>query len=380
VTRIDWFALAFVAFTGFVGFRKGLIASALSVAGIIAGAVIGARLAPHVLEEGAASPYTPLVGLAGAAIGAVVLEMVGTVAGSRLRSRLRQPTLQTIDTASGLVLGAAAGFAVVWVLGAVALQYPGQTEFRQGAQRSLVIQRLNELVPSARLMRALARVDPFPAITGPAAPVGPPDPRLLAEPEVRQAAPSVLRVLGTACGLGVSGSGWVAGPGLIVTAAHVVAGQHDTTVEPAGGVPRLDAQVVEFDRTNDVAVLRVQGLEATPLPLAAPRQGAPVAVLGYPESGGFRATPGRIGRTTPVLARDAYGKGPVTRTITSVRADVRRGNSGGPAVDARGRVQTTIFASRHGGDVGFGTPPEVVRRALARARESGTVPTGDCAG
>jgi uncharacterized membrane protein required for colicin V production len=378
LTRVDWFAFGFVALTGLIGLRKGLIASALSVTGIVAGALIGARLAPHVLDEGASSPYTPLVGLAGAAIGAVLLEMVGTVVGGRLRNRLRRPTLRTVDTAGGLVLGAAAGFAVVWVVGAVALQYPGRTDLRQGAQRSLVLQRLNELVPPARLMRALARVDPFPAITGPGAPVGPPDPQLLADPDVRRAVPSVVRVLGSACGLGVSGSGWVGAPGLVVTAAHVVAGQRDTTVEPAAG-PALDAEPVHFDRKNDIAVLHVPGLDSAPLALAAPRKGAAVAILGFPERGGFDATPGRIGLTRPVLARDAYGQGPVSRTITSIRAQVRHGNSGGPAVDGNGRVQTTIFASRPGGELGFGVPSEIVRRALAWARAGRPVSTGGCA-
>jgi uncharacterized membrane protein required for colicin V production len=378
VTRVDVLALVFVALAAFVGFRKGLIASALSLVGIVVGAVVGARLAPYLLAQGSSSPYTPLVGLAGAAVGAVLLETVGTVGGSLARRRLGRPTLQTADTAGGLVLGAAAGFVVVWVVGAVALHFPGQTDLRRGAQSSIVLQRLNELVPPRRLMRALDRVDPFPTIVGPDAPVDPPDPRVAARPGVRQAAPSVLRVIGTACGLGVSGSGWVGGTELVVTAAHVVAGQTDTTVEPAGGVPRLTAQAVYFDRRNDVAILRVPGLDAAPLEVAAPESGASVAILGFPESGAFTVTPARIGSTATVLARDAYGRGPVARTITSLRGRVRHGNSGGPAVDARGRVQTTVFAARPGGEVGYGIPATIIRRAIAGAHSP--VSTGDCAG
>jgi len=348
------------------------------VAGIVVGAVIGARLAPHLLAEGSESPYTPLVGLAGAAVGAVLLETLGTIAGSVLRRKVEVGPARAFDSAAGLILGAAAGIAVVWVLGSVALQFPGKPGLRESVQRSAVLQGLNDLVPPAKLMRALARVDPFPAITGPSAPVAAPDPRVLADPSVRQASPSVLKVLGTACGLGVSGSGWVAAPELVVTAAHVVAGQHDTTVEPVGGVPRLRAQAVYIDRRNDVAVLRVHGLDASPLPLAKAELGVPVAILGFPESGPFTATAGRIGRTQPVLARDSYGNGPVTRTITSIRGQVRHGNSGGPAIDAEGRVQATIFAARPGGDVGYGVPAEIVRRALARS--AGRVSSGDCAG
>ena len=378
MTRVDWFALLFIALAAFFGYRKGLISSALSVAGIVVGAVIGARLAPHLLAEGSESPYTPLVGLAGAAVGAVLLETLGTIAGSVLRRKVEVGPARAFDSAAGLILGAAAGIAVVWVLGSVALQFPGKPGLRESVQRSAVLQGLNDLVPPAKLMRALARVDPFPAITGPSAPVAAPDPRVLADPSVRQASPSVLKVLGTACGLGVSGSGWVAAPELVVTAAHVVVGQHDTTVEPVGGVPRLRAQAVYIDRRNDVAVLRVHGLDASPLPLAKAELGVPVAILGFPESGPFTATAGRIGRTQPVLARDSYGNGPVTRTITSIRGQVRHGNSGGPAIDAEGRVQATIFAARPGGDVGYGVPAEIVRRALARS--AGRVSSGDCAG
>ena len=378
MTRVDWFALLFIALAAFFGYRKGLISSALSVAGIVVGAVIGARLAPHLLAEGSESPYTPLVGLAGAAVGAVLLETLGTIAGSVLRRKVEVGPARAFDSAAGLILGAAAGIAVVWVLGSVALQFPGKPGLRKSVQRSALLQGLNDLVPPAKLMRALARVDPFPAITGPSAPVAAPDPRVLADPSVRQASPSVLKVLGTACGLGVSGSGWVAAPELVVTAAHVVAGQDDTTVEPVGGVPRLRAQAVYIDRRNDVAVLRVHGLDASPLPLAKAELGVPVAILGFPESGPFTATAGRIGRTQPVLARDSYGNGPVTRTITSIRGQVRHGNSGGPAIDAEGRVQATIFAARPGGDVGYGVPAEIVRRALARS--AGRVSSGDCAG
>jgi S1-C subfamily serine protease len=379
VTRVDLLALVFVALAAFIGFRKGLIASALSLLGIVVGAIVGARAAPYLLAQGSSSPYTPLVGLAGAAIGAVLLETMGTVGGALARRRLRTSTLQTVDTAGGLVLGALAGFVVVWVVGAVALHFPGQTDLRHGAQASIVLQRLNELVPPRRLMRALDRVDPFPTIVGPDAPVDPPDPHVLTRPGVRQAAPSVLRVIGTACGLGVSGSGWVGGTELVVTAAHVVAGQTDTTVEPAGGVPRLRAHAVYFDRRNDVAVLRVPGLDAAPLQVTAPQPGASVAILGFPETGPFKITAGRIGRTATVLARDAYGRGPVARTITSIRGRVSHGNSGGPAVDVRGRVQTTVFAARPGGEVGYGIPGSVVRRALAGvALES--VSTGECAG
>jgi S1-C subfamily serine protease len=239
-----------------------------------------------------------------------------------------------------------------------------------------LLQRLNKFIPPTEVLNALARIDPFPAITGPSATVAPPDPRLARAVGVRRAAPSVVRVLGMACGVGVEGTGWVARPNLIVTAAHVVAGQSDTVVELQSG-GRLPADVVAFDPRNDVAVLRVRELGLRALTLVSASPGTPVAVLGFPENGPFTATPARIGHTSTVLAEDAYGAGPVTRRITSLRGSVRHGDSGAPAVDAHGAVQTTIFAARLRSAGGFGVPADVVRADLDAAGQP--VSTGDCA-
>jgi S1-C subfamily serine protease len=378
LTRLDWIVLGFALLTGLLGARRGFLGTALSAVGVVVGALLGARLAPHLLSDGASSPYTPLVALLAAGAFAVLFEAAGATVGGRLHGALRLRPLQGADSVGGFVLGTAMGLVLAWVFGAVALQFPGQTRLRQEAQRSEVLQRLNEIAPPARALRALARVDPFPSIVGPLAPVEPPSPQVLRTPGVRTAAPSVVRVLGTACGLAVSGSGWVAAPGLVVTNAHVVAGQEDTTVQ-GPGTSRLDADAVAFDATNDVAVLRVRGLGARPLRLAEPGSGDSVAILGYPENGPFRATPGRIGPTVTVLTRDALGRETVARRITTFRGRVRKGNSGGPAVNARGEVETTVFASRRGGsDGGFGVPSDFVRKALSRAREP--VSTGGCAG
>ena len=378
MTLVDWLAVAFVAVLALGGARTGLLAGALSLAGIVVGAVVGARLAPHLLSGGAESRYTPLVALAGALVLAVLLEGVGRLAGGALRSGLRFSPLRALDSLGGLALGAATALAIVWVLGAVALQLPGQTELRRGAQRSLVLRELNEAVPPSEVLNALARVDPLPRIVGPLARVDPPDPRILGAPGVRKARPSVVRVFGTACGLGVAGSGWVAAPNLVVTAAHVVAGQDDTLVEQPRSTASLRAQAVSFDSRNDLAVLRVPALTAPPLRLAETTAGDPVAILGYPENGPFAAVPGRVGRTSTVLTKDAYGDGPVIRTITTLAGRVRHGNSGGPVVDANGDVEGTTFAARAGGGGGYAVPAEIVRAALARAR--GPVSTGDCAG
>ena len=378
MTGLDWLVLGFAALLAFRGAQQGFVAGVVSLLGFVAGAVVGGRLASDVLASGSHSRYAPLIALGGGLLLVVLFQALGLRLGLSLRSEiLRIPPLRSLDTAGGLLLGAATGLFLAWVLGVVALQLPGQAYLRREVQRSFVLRHLNAVLPPSTLLQALARFDPFPALGGPLAEVPPPNPQVLRVPGVRAAAPSVVRILGTACGLGIEGSGWVAAPGLVVTAAHVVAGEHDTVVSPFGSTSKLAAHAIGFDATNDIAVLHVPGLGRRPLPLIDAQPGASVAVLGYPEDGPFDATPARIGVTTFALMTDAYGHGPVNRDVTTLRGTLRHGNSGGPAVDRNGAVETTVFAARVGGGGGFGVASSAVRSDLASAK--GPVSTGPCA-
>ena len=366
MTRVDWIALAIAGLSALSGLKRGLIATALSLAGLAAGAVLGARLAPHFLNNGASSPYTPLVGLGGAVVGAILMQSVASMLGSVARGALAViPPLRMLDSLGGLAAGAALGLALVWVAGAVLLQLPGQTKLRAEVQRSVILQRLNMIAPPSTILRAFARVDPFPAIAGPAPPSVPPDTRILSSASVKSARASVEKITAIACGLGVEGSGWYVGPTIVVTAAHVVAGAH------AIKVGSMSARALVVDRKQDVAVLRVQQLgTGPPLRLVDPHPGDPVAILGYPENGPFDARPGRIGATADVLV------GGRLREVTALSGLVRHGNSGGPAVNARGEVEAMVFAARIGSRGGYGVPAAPIRAALARAKRP--VSTGSC--
>jgi hypothetical protein len=376
---LDWIIVAFTALMGVWGFSQGLIMGALSLAGFAGGAFLGSRLGPLLLEEGSQSPYAPLFALLGALMVGGVLASMLEVLGFQLRRRLPE-RLGLLDGLGGGVLVACLGLFLAWVLGAVALQTPGARELREPIQRSAILKELNTVLPpSGPILQALARFDPFPAIRGPSANVPRPNAAIARDPDVRAARPSVVKVLGTACGLGVQGSGWVAGDGLVVTNAHVVAGQDDTTVQP-GGRESVDADAVWFDRRNDLAILRapgISGIRALRMNAGA-EVGAETAVLGFPEDGPYDVRPARLGPTSTVITQDAYGSGPVQRSITAVRGLVRHGNSGGPVVDGDGRVVTTIFAAAtNRGRTGYGVPDSVVRDALRRA--GGPVETGPCA-
>ena len=167
----------------------------------------------------------------------------------------------------------------------------------------------------------------------------------------------------------------------MVTNAHVVAGELDTTVQSLGTGPQLSAQAIWFDAKNDLAILYVPGLTAPPLQLVTKTEkGTSGAVIGYPLNGPLDIQPARIGSTSTVVSDDIYGGGPITRRMTTFRGMVRHGNSGGPIVDEAGRVRTTVFAAKSDSDNtrGYGVPGEQIAEALGQADVNIPVTTGGC--
>ena len=299
MTTLDWLILLFVLTLGLFGLRQGFIVGVLSFGGFAIGAFIGTRLGPLLLPQGSASPYAPAFGLVGALLAGAILATGLEGVGWRLRrTTLLVPGVGLLDRTLGALLSAAVGLGVVWIVAAVAAQIPTATQLRADIQRSVILGELNVLLPpSGPILNALARLDPIPSLPGPLPALTAPPPRVAHDPAVLAASRSVVRVLGTACGLAIEGSGWVARPEEVLTNAHVVAGESDTTVEVEGRPPGLAAQAIAFDPTYDLAVLRVPGLDLPTLSLAPnPAAGTAGAILGYPENGPFDVQSGRIGR------------------------------------------------------------------------------------
>src|ERR671930_435089 len=167
MTALDWIAVGIVLLGALGGAVQGFVWSALSLAGLVTGAVLGGHLAPLLLSGGSSSPYAPVIAVVGAATFAIAFEAVGSAVGGALRGRDNRRILHGLDSAAGGVAGALVGLVAVWVLGAMALQLPGQAQLRQAVQRSELLQRLNAIVPPRTLLNALGRIDPFQSIAGP---------------------------------------------------------------------------------------------------------------------------------------------------------------------------------------------------------------------
>ena len=380
MTVLDWAILAFTFALALWGYRQGLIVGALTLLGFSAGAFLGSRVGPLLLSKGSHSPYAPLCAALGALlIGALMAVTVESFALGLREKLVRRPFLNAADGAGGAALIASVALGLAWVFGAVLLHAPATARLRADIQQSVILRSLNDVLPpSGPLLNALDRVDPAPTVLGPAAPVAAPDAKIASDPDVLNAGDSVVRVLSTACGLGIEGSGWAVEPEIVVTNAHVIAGSDDTTVTTQDGV-ELDATPIYYEPRRDLALLRV-GAALPPLPISSSRrEGEDGAVLGYPENGPYALAPARIGETRETVSEDSYGNGPVERTIVAMSGSVRSGNSGGPLVDPGGNVVGTVFAATTSGPRGgFAIPAEQVREALKRTEDEAS--TGACTG
>jgi S1-C subfamily serine protease len=173
------------------------------------------------------------------------------------------------------------------------------------------------------------------------------------------------------------GTGWVVGDDLVATNAHVVAGQGDTQVI-AGDGRVLSARAVYVDGDADVALMRVADLGLPALPLGdAPSTGQTVVLMGFPGGGALTAQTATAAAPRTVLAHDAYGRGRQARSVVVTRGSLGPGSSGGPVVDALGRVRAMIFGGSPDGESGAAVPPGPIRAGL----RSSLVPvsTGPCA-
>ncbi|MDQ3107605.1 MAG: trypsin-like peptidase domain-containing protein, partial [Actinomycetota bacterium] len=164
------------------------------------------------------------------------------------------------------------------------------------------------------------------------------------DPEVQATvSASTVKVMGEACDRIQEGSGFVISENLVVTNAHVVAGEDEVDVVRPDG-KRLRAEVTVFDAQRDLAVLRVDKLGLPSLGRANAEAGETGAVFGHP--GGqeiVRAAPARISDEVTAEGEGIYGD-PTRRQVFILAANLRPGDSGGPLVDGEGKVVGVAFA------------------------------------
>src|SRR5919197_1451965 len=201
MTSLDWIIVALTLAAAFAGYAQGFVVGAATLVGFAGGLFLGGRLGGVLIPSGSESPYAPLFALVGALLGGLILGSLMETLGHGVKRRLRIPGVGFVDGLGGALLSGAVALGLAWLAGAVALQTPGAVAFRDEIQRSSILKRLNDaLPPSAPVLNALARFDPFPRIDGPSAGVPAPRAAIARDPQVRAAGASVVKIQGSACG------------------------------------------------------------------------------------------------------------------------------------------------------------------------------------
>ncbi|TWJ10586.1 colicin V production protein [Stackebrandtia albiflava] len=338
------------------GHRQGFIVGALSFAGFFGAALIGVRLAPVIVELSREPLARVILALATVFGLALFGQWLASLIGVRLRRGITGKVARRLDEAGGTLVSILAVLLVAWMV-AAPLASSGIPGVAAAVRNSAIVVAVDENMPAPvrgvyEALRDSVDTNGFPDVFAgldptEVQPVDPPDPELAASPVVREAQVSVLKVMGEApqCDRHIEGSSFVYDDELVMTNAHVVAGTDSVAVATAQGA--MAAEVVVYDPQRDLAVLRVPGLEAPPMPLleTAAEPGEDTIVLGYPQGGPYTATPSRIREMRDVTGPNIYGTADVTREVYSLRATVVSGNSGGPLLSAAGEVYGVIFAA-----------------------------------
>ncbi len=353
MTALDGALAALVLLALIAGFRVGLIARIAGWAGLTAGALATWWAAPRLLGVlPTTEPHGRFLAVLG--LGLLLLTLFsaafGRIGGRLTRWLRRWVVLDVVDRLAGAVTGVLVLALLVWILAPVAAFVPGglARQVRSSAAIAAVVEYAPPPPDAVGLLRRAVDLSGFPLVLDvlEAAPsVGSPPTDLdLAAPSTQRAAASVVRVVSQGCDRRSSGTGFVLHGDLVVTNAHVVAGAEAILVHPPNGAA-LDAEVVAFDAERDLALLAVEDLALPALTRAAASLPSPAVVIGHP--GGQqtqRVAPVRIDRSREAIGRDVFDDRPAARRILVLAADLERGDSGAPVIDADGRVVGVVFA------------------------------------
>jgi S1-C subfamily serine protease len=354
---LDLILIGLAAAFAVAGYRQGFIIGALGLGGFLGGAALGAIFSPHIARAVANSTsQQALVAIIVVFLAAVTGQLIASMIGTAMSSRLTWRPAALADSAGGALVSVVSVLLIAWFIGSAVANAPFPAVVRQ-VNRSTVLKWVDTMMPQSthtmfsNFRQLLAR-GPYTQVFGAlgaegALSVPPPSKRVLNSRALVRDRHSIVKIVGNApsCNESLEGSGFVYAPGYVLTNAHVVAA---VTYSPmvTDGRFRGRAQVVLFDPQRDVAILHVPALRARPLRFAFhASSGVDAIVAGYPQNDPFTAVPARIGSELRANAPNIYSTANVTREIYSLRAQVRPGNSGGPLLAANGNVYGVVFAA-----------------------------------
>ncbi|MFF4711601.1 MarP family serine protease [Streptomyces eurythermus] len=371
------------------GYRRGLVAGCVSLAGFAGGAAVGMRLLPWATGQVRGSAAVTALAAVTLLVPAVLGHGLAGRSARRLRGRMDRGPLRVADGVGGAAVKTVAVLVAAWVAAGVLGAAPAPAlaaEVRDSTLLGVVRQRMPEATPAwfARATSALSEAG-LPRVSGPlgsepAARAARPESDGVPEAAARAARRGTVKIEGFAGAEGREGSGFVYASRRVLTNAHVVAGIDRPSVRVGGAGRSYPARVVLFDPGRDVAVLYVPGLRAQALRFAPDAgRGDRAVVAGYPEDRGLDLRAATVSDRVRAIGPDIYDERTTTREVYAIRSEVLPGNSGGPLLTPDGRVLGMIFA-RSSSDSGTGyvlTSAELTGDARRAATATARVDTGE---
>jgi len=368
------------------GWRLGFTTRALSWIGLAGGLVLGVRLLPWVLDHLQGAPHGELIVTALAVVlaAAVLGQTIGLALGLRFAPRPRSGLMVRADRTLGAVAGLVGACALIWLmlpLVAATNGWPAQLTAHSRLARAFA-EDLPTAPDASKMVETLVGPSRFPAVIedlNPAAgQVPPPASSGLSAATQASVTRSVVKIEGISCQRILDGSGFVVGNGLVVTNAHVVAGEPTTHVVRDDGA-RLSATVVAYDPERDLALLAVPRLGRPALTLATPAAGQRGGVFGHPGGAPLRVAPFLVQRRITATSKDIYGDNQVSRQVLELAAALAPGDSGSAVVDSQGLVVGVAFAvSTDQANLAYALSSAELTTELAQPHAR-AVSTGSCA-
>jgi S1-C subfamily serine protease len=387
VSLVDLILLVLVIGAAIQGLRIGALAQLLTFGGFWLGLGLGIVLVVAFMASIRPGPFKVALTLIVVLGMATAFGVGGRILGSWSGATVRRLHLGSVDHVLGVVVAVVAALLSAWLVANVLAQSRA-TWLTSQIQRSDVLKTVDGILPP--VPSAVAEVSSFlssqgfppvfvqlsPPLDAPAAPPSAQAANALAAPALA----STVKVIGPACGFTQEGTGFVVGPHLVLTNAHVVAGETSPSIAVGGST--YPATAVLFDPSLDLAVLRT-GAPLGPALSLAPGQaarGASAAMVGYPNNGAESVQPAGIAGALAAEGRDIYNRGLVVRNVYEVNAPVQPGNSGSPLVGIDGQVVGVVFSrSTANGNVGYAlASPALIPRVEQVVHRTSAVSTGGC--
>jgi S1-C subfamily serine protease len=394
LASVDWVDLLIIGLmllAAVHGLRLGALVQLLTFGGFFLGFLLGTVIWVPLLSSGHPDDVTRSVLVVSLVLfTACALGYAGRVIGTWSNVTVRRHHLGNVDAVLGVGVAVLAVLLSVWIVAAVILSPNSRfTSLGAAVNRSDILHSIDGVLPPPSIFNDLQSFlndqgfpQVFSTLTPPSTPsVSTPtnsETKALADPAVF----STVKILGTACSSEQEGSGFVVGPGLVATNAHVVAGESSGNTQVLLGNSAYNATPVLFDPDFDLAVLRTDAPLGPALAISPNlvSRGTQAAVLGYPEDGGLSIGAAGVTEEVTAIGKDIYNSGSVTRGVYALDATVLPGNSGGPLLGAGGQVIGVVFSrSTVYQNVGYAlTSPGVLARVQEAERHHAAVSTGPC--